>query len=57
MTIFQRPSRLPDVHEIAASYVLREQSGQSGVEDQRRLADWLQASPERLKAYEAAKQV
>jgi len=57
MTIFQRPSRLPDIHEIAASYVLHEQSGQSGVEDQRRLADWLQASPERLKAYEAAKQV
>jgi transmembrane sensor len=48
---------MSDIHEIAASYVLREQSGQSGVEDQRRLADWLQASPERLKAYEAAKQV
>jgi transmembrane sensor len=57
MTIFHRPSHLSDIHEIAASYVLREQSGQSGVEEQRRLADWLQASPERLKAYEAAKQV
>jgi transmembrane sensor len=57
MTIFRRPSHLSDIHEIAASYVLREQSGQSGVEDQRRLANWLQASPERLKAYEAAKQV
>jgi transmembrane sensor len=57
MTIFQRPSHLSDIHEIAASYVLREQSGQSGVQDQKRLADWLHASPERLKAYEAAKQV
>jgi transmembrane sensor len=57
MTIFQRASHISDIHEIAASYVLREQSGQSGVEDQRRLADWLRASPERLKAYEAAKQV
>jgi transmembrane sensor len=57
MTIFHRPSLLSGIHEIAASYVLREQSGQSGVEDQRRLADWLQGSPERLKAYEAAKQV
>jgi transmembrane sensor len=57
MTIFQRPSQLTDIHEVAANYVLREQSGQSGVEDQRRLTDWLQASPERLKAYEAAKQV
>ena len=57
MRIFQRPSHLSNIHEIAASYVLREQSGQSGVEDQRRLADWLKASPERLKAYEAAKQV
>jgi transmembrane sensor len=57
MRIFQRPSHLSNIHEIAASYVLREQSGQSGVEDQRRLADWLKVSPERLKAYEAAKQV
>jgi transmembrane sensor len=57
MTIFHRPSFLSGIHEIAASYVLREQSGQSGVEDQRRLADWLQGSPERLKAYEAVKQV
>jgi transmembrane sensor len=57
MMIFHRPSPLSGIHEIAASYVLREQSGQSGVEDQRRLADWLQGSPERLKAYEAAKQV
>jgi transmembrane sensor len=57
MTIFRRPSHLSDIHAIAANYVLREQSGQSGVEDLRRLTDWLQASPERLKAYEAAKQV
>jgi transmembrane sensor len=57
MRIFQRPSHLSNIHEIAASYVLREQSGQSGVEDQRRLADWLQGDEERLKAYEAAKQV
>ena len=57
MRIFKRPSHLSDIHEIAANYVLREQSGKSGVEDQRRLADWLQASPEQLKAYEAAKQV
>lgn len=57
MTLFHRPSHLSGIHEIAASYVLREQSGQGGVEDQRRLADWLQGSPERLKAYEAAKQV
>jgi transmembrane sensor len=46
-----------DVHEIAASYVLREQSGQNGVENQRRLAEWLKAGPEHLKAYEAAKKV
>jgi transmembrane sensor len=57
MAIVQRPSHLSDIHEIAANYVLREQSRQSGVEDQRRLADWLQASPEHLKAYQAAKQV
>jgi transmembrane sensor len=57
MTIFHRSSHLSDIHEIAANYVLRDQSGKSGVEDQRRLADWLQASPEQLKAYEAAKQV
>ena len=57
MTLVQRSPHLTGIYEIAANYVLREQSGQSGVEDQRRLADWLQASPERLKAYEAAKQV
>ena len=57
MTIFQRPSHISDIHEIAASYVLREQSGQSGVEDRKRLADWLQGNEERLKAYAAAKQV
>jgi transmembrane sensor len=57
MTIFNRPSHLSGIHEIAASYVLREQSGQSSAEDQRCLADWLQVSSERLKAYEAAKQV
>ena len=57
MTIFNRPSHLSGIHEIAANYVLREQSGQIDVEDQRRLADWLQTDPERLKAYEAAKQV
>ena len=57
MTIFRSPSQSSDIHEIAASYVLREQAGQSGAEDQRRLADWLQANPEHLKAYQAAKQV
>jgi transmembrane sensor len=57
MMVFKRPSHLTDIHEIAASYFLREQSGQSGVEDQRRMADWLEASPDHLKAYEAAKQV
>ena len=57
MNIFKRPSNSSDIHEIAAGYVLREQSGQSGVEDQRRLAEWLLASPERQKAYQAAKQV
>ena len=57
MMIFKRPAHLTDIHEIAASYVLREQSGHSGVEEQRRLADWLKASPDHLKAYEAAKQV
>jgi transmembrane sensor len=57
VTILLRSSHLWDVGEIAATYVLREQSGQSGVEDQRRLADWLRTSPEHLKAYEAAKQV
>jgi transmembrane sensor len=57
MTIFKRPSHLTDIHEIAASHVLREQSGQSGIEEQRRLTDWLQASSDHLKAYEAAKQV
>jgi transmembrane sensor len=57
MAIVQRPSHLSDIHGIAANYVLREQSGQSGVEGQRRLADWLLASPEHLKAYQAAKQV
>ncbi len=53
----QRQAHLTDIQEIAANYVLREQSGQSGIEDQRRLADWLQASPEHLKAYGAATQV
>ena len=57
MAIVQRPSQLTDIHEVAANYVLREQSGQSGLEDQRRLANWLQASADHLKAYEAAKQV
>jgi len=52
---FRKRSRFSGVHEIAASHVLREQSGRSGVENERRLAEWLQASPEHVEAYEAAK--
>jgi transmembrane sensor len=59
MRIFslQKRSRFPGIQETAASYVLREQSGQSSVEDDRRLAEWVHARPEHLQAYEAAKQV
>jgi transmembrane sensor len=54
---FRKRSRLSGIYAAAASHVLREQSGQSGVEDQRRVAEWLRTSPECLNAYEAAKQV
>ena len=59
MTMFQlqKRFRFSGVHESAARHVLREQSSQSGIEDQRRLAEWLEGSPERLRAYEAVRKV
>ncbi len=59
MRLFPSPGRSPfsGIHEIAAAYVLREQSGQSDIEDQRHLTEWVEASPEHLKAYEAARRI
>ena len=59
MRLFPFPRRSPfsGIHEIAAAYVLREQSGQTGAEDRQRLTEWVEASPEHLKAYEAARRI
>jgi len=59
MRLFPFPRRSPfsGIHEIAAAYVLREQSGQNRIEDQQRLTEWVEANPEHLKAYEAARRI
>jgi transmembrane sensor len=54
---FQKRSRFSGTHEIAASYVLREQSGQSGAEDRQLLSEWLEGNAERLQAYKAVGKV
>ena len=54
---FPRRSSFCGIHEIAAAYVLREQSGQSGIDEQQRLTEWVEASAEHLKAYEAARRI